>query len=43
MLQSMVFSIGIYIVIFIAIPLTEKLYALLEPKIGRKAIVPEDE
>lgn len=37
------FSIGIYIVIFIAIPLTEKLYALLEPKIGRKAIVPEDE
>ncbi|MEE1134051.1 DUF3100 domain-containing protein [uncultured Methanobrevibacter sp.] len=37
------FSIGIYIVIFIAIPLTEKLYAFLEPKIGRKAIVPEDE
>ena len=33
------FSIGIYIVIFIAIPLTEKLYSWLEPKIGREAIV----
>ena len=31
------FSIGIYIVIFIALPLTEKLYYLLEPKIGRNS------
>ena len=37
------FSIGIYIVIFIALPLTEKLYEILEPKIGRKAIVNEEE
>ena len=29
------FSIGIYIVIFIALPLTEKLYEILEPRIGR--------
>jgi len=29
------FSIGIYIVIFLALPLTEKLYEFLEPKIGR--------
>ena len=29
------FSVGIYIVIFIALPLTEKLYYILEPKIGR--------
>ena len=35
------FSIGIYIVIFIALPLTEKLYSWLEPKIGRDAIVSE--
>ena len=33
------FSISLYIVIFVAIPLTEKLYEFLEPKIGRKAIV----
>ena len=31
------FSIGIYIVIFVALPLTEKLYYLLEPKIGRNS------
>lgn len=37
------FSIGIYIVIFIALPLTEKLYEFLEPKIGREAIVDEKE
>lgn len=37
------FSIGIYIVIFLALPLTEKLYYILEPKIGRKAIVEEKE
>ena len=37
------FSIGIYIVIFLALPLTEKLYYFLEPKIGRKAIVEEKE
>ena len=36
------FSIGIYIVIFIAVPLTEKLYGWLEPIIGRKAIIEED-
>ena len=36
------FSIGIYIVIFIAVPLTEKLYGWLEPIIGRKAIVEEE-
>lgn len=37
------FSVGIYIVIFIAVPLTEKLYAILEPKIGKKDIVKEEE
>lgn len=36
------FSLGIYIVIFIALPLTEKLYKFLEPKIGRKAIVNQE-
>ncbi|MDO5848925.1 MAG: DUF3100 domain-containing protein [Methanobrevibacter sp.] len=29
------FCIGIYVCIFIAIPLTQKLYEILEPKIGR--------
>ena len=33
------FSVGIYIVIFLALPLTEKLYYILEPKIGRKSSV----
>ncbi|WP_458404979.1 DUF3100 domain-containing protein [Methanobrevibacter sp.] len=37
------FSVGIYIVIFIALPLTEKLYYWLEPKIGRDAIIEEDD
>ncbi len=37
------FCIGIYIVIFIAIPLTEKLYNWLEPKIGRDPIVQKKE
>ena len=37
------FSIGIYIVIFLALPLTEKIYYWLEPKIGRKGIVPKEE
>ena len=37
------FSISIYIVIFVAVPLTEKLYYWLEPKIGRKAIIEEGE
>lgn len=37
------FSVGIYIVIFLALPLTEKLYYILEPKIGRKPIVDEGE
>nr|WP_292823656.1 DUF3100 domain-containing protein [Methanobrevibacter sp.] len=36
------FSVGIYIVIFIALPLTEKLYSLLEPKIGKKSIANEE-
>lgn len=36
------FSIGIYIVMFIALPLTEKLYEFLEPKIGRKSFVDDD-
>ena len=33
------FSLGIYIVIFIALPLTEKLYYKLEPKIGKKSSI----
>ena len=37
------FSVGIYIVIFLALPLTEKLYMILEPKIGRKNIVENGE
>ena len=36
------FSVVIYIVIFLALPLTEKLYMILEPKIGRKSIVDEE-
>lgn len=36
------FSVGIYIVIFLALPLTEKLYMILEPRIGRKSIVEEE-
>ena len=35
------FSVGIYIVMFVAIPLTEKLYSFLEPRIGRDPIVEE--
>ena len=35
------FCVGIYIVIFIALPLTERMYNWLEPKIGREALVPE--
>ena len=35
------FSVGIYIVIFIALPLTEKLYYFLEPKIGKKETINE--
>ncbi len=31
------FSIGIYIVIFLALPFTEKMYYFLEPKIGRSS------
>ena len=37
------FCVGIYIVIFIALPITEKIYNWLEPKIGRKNIVKEGE
>ncbi len=33
------FCVGIYIVIFVALPITEKLYDWLEPKIGREYIV----
>ena len=33
------FSLGIYIVIFLALPLTEKLYCFLEPKIGKKPFI----
>ena len=36
------FSVGIYIVIFLALPLTEKLYSILEPIIGRKSIMEEE-
>jgi hypothetical protein len=31
------FSVGIYIVMFIALPLTELLYSKLEPKVGKKS------
>ncbi|WP_292845525.1 DUF3100 domain-containing protein [Methanobrevibacter sp.] len=37
------FCVGIYIVIFIALPLTERVYDWLEPKIGRDSIMPEKE
>ena len=37
------FSIGIYIVIFIALPLTDKLYTILEPKIGKKDVASDEE
>ena len=37
------FSIGIYIVIFTALPLTEKLYEFLEPKLGKKAIFTQED
>ena len=33
------FCFGVYIVVFIALPLTEKLYRFLEPKIGRTSSV----
>ena len=37
------FSVGIYIVIFLALPLTEKLYFILEPKLGKKAIIKSED
>ena len=37
------FCVGIYIVIFIALPLTEKVYNFLAPKIGRKSIIKKKE
>ena len=37
------FCVGIYIVIFIALPLTEKIYDWLEPKIGRDSVIPKKE
>ena len=33
------FCVGIYIVIFIALPITERFYNFLEPKIGRESVV----
>ncbi|WP_407416416.1 DUF3100 domain-containing protein [Methanobrevibacter sp.] len=36
------FCVGIYIVIFIALPITERVYNSLEPKIGRESIVKEN-
>ena len=36
------FCVGIYIVIFVALPLTEKLYGYLEPKIGNDNIVSKE-
>lgn len=37
------FCVGIYIVIFLALPLTERVYRWLEPKIGKDPIEKEDE
>ena len=37
------FSIGVYIVMFLALPLTEKLYYILEPKIGRKSPIKKED
>ena len=37
------FCVGIYIVIFLALPLTEKIYDWLEPKIGRDSVIPKKE
>ncbi|WP_366514673.1 DUF3100 domain-containing protein [Methanobrevibacter sp.] len=37
------FCVGIYIVIFLAMPLTEKLYDILEPKIGKDSITQKKE
>ena len=37
------FCVGIYIVIFVAIPLTERMYNWLEPKIGKEPIVQKKE
>lgn len=37
------FCVGVYIVIFIAVPLTEKLYDWLEPKIGKNTLVKQED
>ncbi|WP_405309754.1 DUF3100 domain-containing protein [Methanobrevibacter sp.] len=37
------FCVGIYIVIFLALPLTERVYRWLEPKIGKDSVEKEDE
>lgn len=37
------FCVGIYIVIFLALPLTERVYHWLEPKIGKDPVEKEDE
>ena len=37
------FSVGIYIFMFLSLPFTEKLYKILEPKIGRKDITKNEE
>ena len=36
------FCVGIYIVMFIALPLTEKFYDILEPRFGRNSSKPEE-
>ena len=37
------FCVGIYIVIFVALPLTERIYDWLEPKIGKEPLVQKKE
>ena len=37
------FCVGIYIVIFVALPLTEKIYDWLEPKLGKNRNIHEKE
>ena len=37
------FCVGIYIVIFVALPLTERMYKWLEPKIGKDSVVKKED
>ena len=37
------FCVGIYIVIFVALPLTERMYKWLEPKIGKDPVVKKED